>query len=301
MPTVSVVIPVHNGGQFLNQALDSVFAQTFRDYEVICVDDGSTDASIAVIGEYSKRVTLVRQANAGPSAARNAGVERATGRYVAFLDADDLWYPEKLRRQLAVIEWDHNVVLAHCNYDRSDIEGKIVKYGAALKERASSLSSPLGRLIGEGHVPPSAMLVRREVFESVGMFDSELLYFEDFDLCARLKREGSFAFLEEPGMCIRLHTGSHTRSYGNSIKILRSQERFLLRMRELYGSDPEKQAIIKILLADCYSNFGMNQVMVGHRGEGRLMFCRSLRYNPFKFRTYSRLLRAFLPHVGRRN
>src|SRR2546428_4652348 len=104
MPAVRVVIPIYNGERYLREALESVFAQTYRDYEVICVNDGSTDGSPAVLREYGTRVTVVQQANAGQGAARNTGARHAAGRYIAFLDQDDRWYPHKLEHQVAVLE-----------------------------------------------------------------------------------------------------------------------------------------------------------------------------------------------------
>ena len=299
MPKVSIVIPVYNGERYLKEALDSVFAQTYRDYEVICVDDGSQDLSLALMGEYGERLVVVRQANAGGCAARNRGVRQSMGPYVAFLDQDDHWYPRKLDQQVAVLEAHPDVVLVLCNSDRMDGEGRMLQVGATLAERQTLLDSPLGRLMEDDQLLSSAILVRRDAFERAGMYDPELRGFEDFDLCARLKQQGRFVFLEESGMCYRVHNSGFSRSGGQAV--VRSRERFLLRMRELYAGDRSKQALIRIMLAECYSDWGMNELRACERAEGRRMLLRSLRYNPFKFRTYSRLLRAFLPPLGKMN
>ena len=296
MPLVSVVIPVYNGERFLRESLESVFAQTFQDYEIVCVDDGSTDGSCALLKQYGGRVKLIQQANAGQSAARNAGVQEATGAFVAFLDQDDRWSPSKLAQQVAVLNAEPDVVLVHCNYDRMDGDGRVLVAGAALVERASALASPLGRLIGEALVFPSAMMVRRDVFQRVGGFDPELRGFEDFDLIARLKPQGHFVLLNESGMDYRLHGGGFTRAGG--VGVMRSRERFLIRMRELYVGDQAKEALIKQMLADCYSDWGIHEVRTGNRREGRAKLMQSLRCNPAKLRTYSRLLRAIVPRVA---
>jgi glycosyltransferase involved in cell wall biosynthesis len=296
MPKVSVVVPVYNGERFLQEALDSVLAQTYQDYEVICVDDGSTDGSLDVFKKYSGRVSVIRQPNSGQGAARNAGVGRASGAYVAFLDQDDRWYPHKLDRQVAVLEADPDIVLVLCNSDRMDVDGRILQRGATLADRATLLESPLGRLMEEDLILPSAILVRRDVFERAGMYDSELRGFEDFDLCARLKQHGPFKFLEEAGMCYRVHAGGFNQVGKDAI--VHSRERFLLRMRELYAADQTKQALIRIMLAECYSDWGLNEVRAGKRRHGRRMLLYSLRHDPIKFRTYSRLLRSFLPGIS---
>src|SRR5262249_17267514 len=98
---VSCIVPVFNGERYLGETLDSILAQTYRPREIIVVDDGSTDGTAAVVAAYGKRVTSVWQANAGEMAARNRGLTRARGEFIAFLDADDLWHPEKLARQIA--------------------------------------------------------------------------------------------------------------------------------------------------------------------------------------------------------
>lgn len=290
MAKVSVVIPVCNGERYLREALDSVFAQTFGDYEVICVDDGSTDESKAIIKGYGERVMLIQQPNAGQGAARNAGVRRGVSAYVAFLDQDDRWYPHKLQQQVAALEADPGASLAHCNSDRMDLEGRLLQAGATLVENKTALESPLGRLTGEGLILPSAMMVRRVMFERVGGFDPMLRGFEDFDLSARLKQQGRFIFLEEPGMCYRLHAEGFGRTGG--LHIIQSRSRFLDRMRVLYAGDRTKEALLDMMQAECYSDWGIQELRAGSRANGRRMLVRSLRCNPLKFRTYSRLFRS---------
>jgi glycosyltransferase involved in cell wall biosynthesis len=292
MPLVSVVIPVYNGERFLKESLESVFAQTFHDYEIVCVDDGSTDGTFALLQQYGAQVRVVQQANAGQSAARNAGVRQATGAFVAFLDQDDRWYPSKLAQQVAVLNAEPNVVLVHCNYDRMDGDGRVLVAGAALAEQASALASPLGRLIGEALVFPSAMIVRRDVFQRVGGFDPELRGFEDFDLIARLKQQGRFVLLNESGMAYRLHAGGFTRAGG--MGIIRSRERFLIRMKALYAGDRVKNILIDRMLAECYSDWGIHATKDGQPRKGWVKLIQSLQQDPWKFRTYSRLLRVSL-------
>lgn len=297
-PTVSVILPIYNGERYVQEAFDSVFAQTFCDYDVVCVDDGSTDRSLQLLEQYCSRLMVIKQANAGQSAARNQGVHASTGRYLAFLDQDDRWYPHKLAQQVGVLEARKDVVMVYCNSDRMDSDGRVIQVGTTKAEQPRAKESLLGRLIGEGLVLPSSMLVRREVFERVGGFDPQLRGFEDFDLCARLTQQGGIAFLEESGMCYRAHESGFNRAGG--LTIVRSRERFLLRMRELHAEDRQRQALINEMLAECYSDWGMDEVRAGDRSVGRRRLLRSLGHNPLKFRTYSRFLRSFLPQGTRR-
>jgi len=290
MPKVSVVIPVYNGERFLHESLQSVFAQTFQDFELICVDDGSTDHSADLLKQYGQRIRIVRQENAGQSAARNAGVALAKGQYIGFLDQDDLWYPSKLGTQVAVLDAHPDVVLVHCNYDRIDGSGQMLLQGAGLIERASALASSMGQLIGEALIFPSAMMIRKNGYDRAGGFYHGLQGFEDFDLIARLKEQGKFVMLEETGMAYRLHGSGFTRAGG--IHVIRSRETFLRRMQALYDGDRTKKAIVQHMLGDCYSDWGMHEVRRGNKQEGRRKLLQSLSCNPTKFRTYSRLLRA---------
>ena len=104
MPTVSVVIPLYNARTVIQETIESVLAQTWKDYEIIVVDDGSTDGSDEVVRQFTGRARLVRRENGGVAKARNLGIEQSSGKYVALLDHDDLWHPTKLEKQVAVLE-----------------------------------------------------------------------------------------------------------------------------------------------------------------------------------------------------
>jgi glycosyltransferase involved in cell wall biosynthesis len=290
VPKVTVVVPVYNGERFLRGSLDSVCAQTFQNFELLCVDDGSTDNSQAVLEQYGERIRVVRQNNSGQSAARNVGVTLANGQYIAFLDQDDLWYPSKLMNQVAALDADPGVVLVHCDFDRIDEGGRILQPKAGISERSTALASPMGQLIGEALIFPSAMMIRKTAYERIDGFYHELQGFEDFDLIARLKEQGRFVMLNDTGMAYRVHGQGFTRAGG--LHIIRSREKFLRRMQELYRDHRSRQAILRRMLADCYSDWGLHEVRAGNRQEGRRKLLQSLRCNPTKLRTYSRLLRA---------
>ena len=292
MPKVTVVIPIYNGSRYLRESIDSALAQAFHDFEIVCVDDGSTDDSAVLLQEYGQRIRVVRQENSGQSAARNAGVKLARGEYIAFLDQDDVWYPSKVQSQEAVLDAEPDVVLVHCNFDRIDERGQMLQRGAGMIERTSALGSSMGQLIGEALIFPSAMMIRKVCYERIGGFHHALQGFEDFDLIARLKEQGRFVMVEERGMAYRMHGSGFTRTGG--IHVIRSRETFLRRMQALYRGHWTKQAIVKNMLADCYSDWGIHDVRSGNRQEGRVRLIQSIGCNPFKFRTYTRLLRAFL-------
>ena len=204
--TVSVVIPAHNGAQFVGEALDSVFAQTYRPIEVIVVDDGSEDDTVAVVEAYGPRVQLIRQAHSGPGGARNTGVAAAMGTYLAFLDADDLWPPGKLAAQTAVFEEHPDIDL---------VFGLVVQFEGETAARAIQRDPPsagaLPALVAGG------MLTRLETFRRVGPFSSEWRVGEFIDWYARAREMGlTSRVIQQVVLCRRLHDANLGRQDGGS-------------------------------------------------------------------------------------
>ena len=175
-PLVSVVVPVYNGEAYLGQALDSIFSQTYRALDVIVVDDGSTDGTADTAGRYGDRVTLMQQANAGPASARNSGILRARGELLAFLDADDVWLPDKLRTQVDYLA-AHPESMCVATRIRHIVESDAAEY---VRHREDWLEgSQASRLF-------SALLIRRSLFDLVGLLDPKFRFGEDVDWLARL-------------------------------------------------------------------------------------------------------------------
>jgi glycosyltransferase involved in cell wall biosynthesis len=177
---VSAVIPVHNGERYLAEAIESALGQTVAPLEVIVVDDGSTDDCAGVAARYGFRVRYVRQPRAGAGAARNRGADLALGEYIAFLDADDLWVPDKLERQLAAFEAvpPPDAVFGHVEQFHSpDLD----------EETRSRVQCPEGAMAG---YHPGAMLITREAFLRVGHFETSWGVGEFVDWYARAVEKG---------------------------------------------------------------------------------------------------------------
>ncbi len=182
-PFVSVIIPVYNSADFLGQAIDSVMDQTFLDLEIIVVDDGSTDRTPEVSAQYSDHITYIRQPNGGNAAARNRGVVEARGRWLCFLDADDLWEPKKLERQLLDLlrhpEWMISFVRARKFFESGDSEP--IPADPAESEMWDKLV--FYQPFGSSH---SGMMLHASCLEQVGGFDDALRLSVDWDLFIRL-------------------------------------------------------------------------------------------------------------------
>lgn len=205
MPIVSVVVPAYNPGPYLRLALESVLAQTYPHWEAVVVDDGSSE-DLSWVDDFHPAVRRVRQPNAGLSAARNTGVRESTGELVAFLDADDLWLPEKLERQVQALA-DPELALVSTGFtvvDRNGTEfsGGFVGYADSYEEL----------LQGNG-ICASTTLVRRSVLEECGGFDPGLAQCEDWDMWLRIARAHRVRKVPEVLARYRVHGGNMTRDY----------------------------------------------------------------------------------------
>jgi glycosyltransferase involved in cell wall biosynthesis len=181
-PLVSVIISTYNRGWILKEAIDSVLAQDFKDYELIVVDDGSSDNTREVLDTYGQDIIVLRQANKGVSAARNRGIAEAGGQLVAFLDSDDLWQPRKLSRQVDFFNLNPDAVI-------NQTEEIWIRNGVRVnpKDRHRKPSGMIfERSLGLCLVSPSAVMIRKSLFDVVGVFDENLPACEDYDLWLRI-------------------------------------------------------------------------------------------------------------------
>lgn len=205
--TVSVVIPAYNSERFIAGAVESVLGQTYPDVETVVVDDGSTDGTVEALRPYLSHVRLIQKVNGGVATARNAGAAAATGRYVSFLDADDVWLPRKLERQVALLEADPGLGCVHCGMDEVDAEGRLRRrlvVGGSGWIAADMLLLDRPTLVGPG----STLVMPRELFQQLGGFDSQLPPSEDWELGFRIALKHRVGFVPEPLVRYRIHGGN---------------------------------------------------------------------------------------------
>jgi len=193
--TVSIVIPAYNVAQYISETLESVFAQTFTDYEVIVVNDGSPDTENfeQAIEPYISRIRYLKQENRGASVARNTGLQAARGEFIAFLDADDLWLPAYLDQQMKFIrERGCDLACADAEFF-GDTESGAPTYMTLLMDSAPASGdvSFLELVVSERSLITSGVVARRQPIMEVGLFDETLRNAQDFDLWLRLSRSGA--------------------------------------------------------------------------------------------------------------
>ena len=192
--TVAAVIPTFNRASLVSRAIDSVMRQTFLPSEIIVVDDGSTDNTEDLISEKYHSVSYLKTENRGVSAARNIGIKATKSEWIAFLDSDDEWLPQKLEKQIAKISNQHNYKIIHCeeiwfrNGRRVNPKIKHKKYGGYIFEKCLPLCV----------ISPSAVVIHRDIFQELGCFDETLPACEDYDLWLRICSKYPVLFVDEP-------------------------------------------------------------------------------------------------------
>lgn len=201
---VTVVIPNYNYAHYLREAIDSVLAQTYEDIEIIVVDDGSSDDSREVLASFGDRLSTIYQRNQGVSAARNNGAEAGRGEFIAFLDADDIWLPEKVEKQVELFRNDPSLGLVHVGVDEIDAGGNLqLRRLEGIEGLVASDLLMLKRetILGGG----SGLMVPRGVFEEVGGFDTGLSTSADWDLGFRISSKNAVGFVPEILLKYRVH------------------------------------------------------------------------------------------------
>lgn len=191
---VSVIIPTYNRAALLQEAIDSVLAQTYRDYELLVVDDGSTDQTRRLVESCGARVRYLFQANRGVSSARNLGIASSSGAYLAFLDSDDLWLPQKLEQQMQMLE--HAPQIPLCHTEEIWIRRGVRIYPKKKHKKYAGYIFPY--CLPLCVISPSSVVIRRSLFDAVGDFDETLPACEDYDLWLRITKDHPVHFIETP-------------------------------------------------------------------------------------------------------
>lgn len=202
-PLISVIIPTYNRVALVCRAIDNVLEQTWKHLELIVVDDGSTDGTQEKLRLYGNRIRIITQANRGPSAARNKGIEIATGEIVAFQDSDDLWMPNKLERQVRLMQaLGPSVPCCLCNINLGVIHGRnhtSFSYADMNPKQEEGLWNNVSEVLATRFVLfNQAVAIRRVVLEKLGGFDESLNFLEDYDMALRLSAQEPWGFIREP-------------------------------------------------------------------------------------------------------
>jgi len=255
-PIVSVIIPTYNRSKFVKKAIDSVLAQMYKDYEIIVVDDGSTDNTKEVIEPYMDRIRYIYQENAGASAARNIGIKAAKGDWIAFLDSDDHWLPEKLFVQMAAIKRNPHIIAHMVNANTSN-------YGDPSGSSFLHCRFPFNKKEGIIDAPflphftyrtialPPAVICRKDSAIKAGLFDESFLFGNDYDFMCRLALQGSWGYCwyELVNVYRRQEdTISLSAMKSNRIEGLKATIRTHEKLLQYELTDLEKKVVVSLLV-----------------------------------------------------
>jgi glycosyltransferase involved in cell wall biosynthesis len=283
-PTVTVVIPVFNRPAQVDRAIRSVLAQTYQDFEIVVIDDGSTDETTAVVAAFEDpRITLIRhERNRGGSAARNTGIRAGTAPYIAFLDSDDEWLPTKLERQLEVFGRSGDQLgLVYTGADRVEADGTVQRH---IPRAIANLPFALltENVIGE----TSLGMVRRSAFDVTGVFDESLPAAQDMDMWLRLCERFSADFV--PEALVRVVRGKSGRISVNAASGSAGREMF----RRKHKAKLIQHRILHLHLRK--SGWWYLREARDAR-QARRCFLQAIAARPTALRTYGMLLAASLP------
>jgi glycosyltransferase involved in cell wall biosynthesis len=299
MPRVSVIIPLYNGERFIRETLQSVLSQTYRDFEIVVVDDGSTDQGKNIVLGMKGPIKYIVQQNSGVCAARNQGFLHSQGNYIAFIDQDDQWYPQNLAVQVKLLDDGPDRGIVYADLDLIDDCGQMIT-----RDSLRSETDPSSRLLRflkrfpefpDPFPYPSACVIPREVFLQAGMFDVSFKRncHEDTELWFRIAKKRLARFFFHPQSLVqrRIHPAQGGRDEEafeeNWVTCLR-------KLVELYNDEPKKKAYLKRRLARIYFKKGKHLLESADVSQARACFRLSASYDPFYWRNWKRLMGSYL-------
>lgn len=278
---VSVIIPTYNRAGIIGETVENILQQTYPQIEIIVVDDGSTDGTLARLHQYGSRIRVVHQANVGPAAARNRGIDVGRGEIIAFQDSDDLWDPSKIERQVRLLEkLGPGVPCCLCNMMLHFTDGRVT---------TSFRNAPISPVYEEGlwtNVAEvlttrfvmfnQAVAIRRTVLERIGGFDIKLKYLEDYELPLRLALEGPWAFIRTPLAMWRQGSALSWSRKAFEESVLTQECEVALRQRILQslpenGSNSQLQGLMKRQIRRANRELKNTRMIHGNSHAGRVL------------------------------
>ncbi len=287
IPLVSVIIPTYNRAHLVKDAINSALQQTYKNVEVIVIDDGSTDNTKEILAKYGNKINYLYKENGGCSSARNLGVSKARGEYIAFLDSDDLWYPEKIEKQTAVIKMtNYNIVMSDIEF--VDKDNNHLSF-SNLREVIKKDGDIMKYLLYRPYITCSYMLIKKTVFSKVGIFDETFKTAEDLDMLLRICSEYKAALVAEPLVKFRATAKSLHKELctNNSIKAIKKIHN--------YAPDFARQNQALILKAMARINLRYAEDLLWHRyvNESKKQIISSIR-NSFMFKALVLYAKCFI-------
>ena len=247
MTSVSVIIPTYNRCELVQKAIDSVLAQTYLDFELIVIDDGSIDETPQVIPlKYGERICYIWQENAGESAARNRGIQQAQGEFIAFLDSDDTWHADKLEKQVNTLLQQPEIGGIVCQGELIDKDGQLIAQPLRYTNLTSADLIAEKLVLGNDPTISTTLVIRKSIIECIGGFAENIHYGEDADFCLRASLNCKLDIYPEVLVQIRVHLSSQTSllSKEKAIQWYQDHQTIMERIKQ-QSNQPELQTAIR--------------------------------------------------------
>lgn len=290
---VSVIVPVFNRVDLVGKTLDSILEQTYPYVEIIAINDGSTDDTLAVLcayaNKYPNQIVVVDQKNTGQVRARNNGIERANGEFIAFLDSDDTWEKEKLTLQIPL--FNEKVGLVYCSIYEVNESGDILR---TVPCESAVKGNVYGMMLINNRMTGGSVVVTRKALDKVGLFDESFQAAENWDLWIRISKEYQVDYVNIPLVRYRKHQGNMSHD------IKRMADASWAILHKHLPCKPAQGELLEIYnnaYANYYYRLGVSNFSAGHYAQSRTFFYYAWRYNLFIKDSALRVFRSFL---GRR-
>jgi len=282
MPKVSVIIPTHNRAEYLRNAIESASKQTFQDLEIIVVDDNSTDHTAEVVeGFENRKIKYIRKnVKKGPSAARNTAILESKGKYIAFLDDDDEWVPNKLQEQIKLLDRSK---LKICGvYSNRLVLERATKRLISANPQADKLKGNLlSQLLIGSPIHTSTVLLKKRCLDEIGLFDETMSYMEDRDLWIRLSLKYDFEYINDPLSIAYVHKQGHLSESLEGQTA--GREKLLQKYSNLFSQNKKSWSKLHLLQ-------GAQYCQLKNMKKGRKNILKGIKINPFNFEAYLHLL-----------
>jgi glycosyltransferase involved in cell wall biosynthesis len=277
MPKVDIIVPAYNAATYLTAALESVLEQTYSDWRILLVDDGSTDRTAEIAREFAqkcgRKMKIISQENSGLSAARNAALREASAEFIALLDADDIWLPGRLEKSVASVEGKSGIGLSYGSITYIDQQG-MTQGTPLLETRDAEGWIARGIYTRELNLPCPTILFRRECIEKVGFFDETLRAAEDRDLWLRIALQYQVARIPDVIALYRISSGSMSTDFN---RMLEAQRIFIAKHFGASGCDAQAR---RLALSSSHRELAQTLAVRGHRTQALNSIAKAILLHP---------------------
>jgi len=302
MPRVSIVLTCYNHLRHLKIAMDCIRAQTFTDYEIVALDDGSTDGTREWLTQLQKEdpqlplALYFNEMNLGTYATLNKGIEVSRGELIAEFNDDDVWLPTKLEKQVAMLDARPEIGLVHTGGYFIDDDGNELKQNPlGFAWPKTGTGDVLTELIAHNKIIASSVLVRRECFENVGSFNTDYFGSGDWEMWYRIAERYHVGHIDEPLTLYRVHAGSASHSTDKVAADDRRIREWIITRLDSYRERGMSEATVRRLKAHQWACVGTDRVWLGDVSGGRRAYSESLKLMPWRLKSYARYAASFLP------